>query len=196
MVGALTREGALARVGAESLRSNELRYVGGRGRRGGPGRGPGLARGRVPAGVRPGAARGLRLVGGGAREPGPGRAGHRGDRRARGGLLLAQEDRAGFARTRRPRGAVDLLPKWDCYTMGYPQDGRARFARADVAARCYDHRGDGRPVVLVEGAAAGTWALGPGERADLQVELFEPAGPALRRAIDERAGEVRALLAG
>ncbi len=195
VIGALTREGALARVGAESLRSNELRYVaaevadadrdealawlaGEYLRAFGPARREdfawwaGVPAGRARAALATAATRDLD-----------------------GGLLLAEEDRAAFARARRPRGAVDLLPKWDCYTMGYPMDGRARFAHPDVAARCYDHRGDGRPVVLVEGAAAGTWTLGPGESADVQVDLFEPAGPALRRALDERSGAVRALLA-
>ncbi len=103
-----------------------------------------------------------------------------------GGLLIRAEDRKPFGKAKKPSG-VDLLPKWDCYTMGYAPDGRDRFAEPDVVKQCYDFRGDGRPVILVDGQAAGTWERG-------EVELFDKATPKLRKAIDERLDAVRAFL--
>ena len=71
--------------------------------------------------------------------------------------------------------------------MGYAPDGRDRFAEPDVVKQCYDFRGDGRPVILVDGQAAGTWEKG-------EVELFDKATPKVRKAIDERLDAVRAFL--
>ena len=104
-----------------------------------------------------------------------------------GGLLIRIEDRKPFEAAKPRKGAVDLLPKWDCYQMGYAPDGRDRFAHADVVKQCYDFRGDGRPVILVDGEAAGTW-----ER--LEVDLFEKATPKVRKAIDARIDAVKAFL--
>jgi hypothetical protein len=101
------------------------------------------------------------------------------------GLLIRTEDRSKFEKAKKPTG-VDLLPKWDCYTMGYAPDGRDRFAHPDVVKECYDVRGDGRPVILVDGQAAGTWDKG--------IELFDKATPKVRKAIDERLAAVNAFL--
>jgi Winged helix DNA-binding domain len=103
-----------------------------------------------------------------------------------GGLLIRTEDRKAFEKAKPPAG-VDLLPKWDSYTMGYAPDGRDRFAHPDVVEQCYDFRGDGRPVILVDGQAAGVW--------DKEVELFDTATAKLRKAIDERLDDVNAFLA-
>ena len=69
-----------------------------------------------------------------------------------------------------PRASgVDLLPKWDAYTMGYPSGGRGRFADPDVAERLYDFRGDGMPVILVAysgGYLPAAWALAVGGAED------------------------------
>ena len=56
--------GVIMRVGAEGLRSNAIRYVRDDGREGRRRRGARVAGGRVPARVRPGARRGLRVVDG------------------------------------------------------------------------------------------------------------------------------------
>jgi hypothetical protein len=97
----------------------------------------------------------------------------------------------------RGRGSVDLLPKWDCYAMGYAPDGRRRLVLRDVQDRVYNEAGDGLGVVLVEGAAAGAWearfAGGAGlGRVDL--DLFERPGASLMRAIEQRFEAVAALL--
>ena len=102
-----------------------------------------------------------------------------------GGLLIRGKDRKAFDGAKKPSG-VDLLPKWDSYTMGYAPDGRDRFAHPDVVKQCYDFRGDGRPVILVDGQAAGTWDKG--------VELFDKATAKLRKAVDECLNQVNAFL--
>lgn len=49
---------------------------------------------------------------------------------------------------------VDVLPKWNRYTVGYATDGRERLAHPDVQGRAYTSAGDGLVgVVLVDGAA-------------------------------------------
>ncbi len=195
VIGTMTREGSLVRVGADGLRSNSLRYVAA----------------DVPDANADEAL--AWLVGEYLRAFGPARAqdvvwwtGAPGGRvkaalagldtlEIEDGLLLRREDEAGFAAAKAaPGGQVDLLPKWDTYTMGYPAGGRSRFAHPDVAERCYDFRGDGMPVVLVNGEAAGTWALGAGRSGKVEVEWFSKPGPAVKSAFDERVHAVRALL--
>jgi hypothetical protein len=104
-----------------------------------------------------------------------------------GDLLILAKDRRAFENAKPPSNAVDLLPKWDSYTMGYAPDGRDRFAHPDVVKQCYDFRGDGRPVILVDGQAAGTWEKG-------EVDLFEKVPAKTRKAIDERLDAVKAFL--
>jgi Winged helix DNA-binding domain len=117
-----------------------------------------------------------------------------------GALLLARGDLDAFEAVAPLKNTVDLLPKWDSYTMGLAADGRARFVHPDVQSRVYSQGGggtlpgDGFPVVLVHGAAAGIWRLtakdGP------SVDLFDSVGTRTRARIDERIGKVAALLAG
>ena len=95
------------------------------------------------------------------------------------------------------RGSLDLLPKWDYYTMEYAPDGLRRLVLRDVQDRVYNEAGDGLAVVLVEGAAAGAWearfAGGAGLiRVDL--DLFERPGASLMRAIEQRFEAIAARL--
>lgn len=105
------------------------------------------------------------------------------------GLLLRAEDQADFEAAGKP-GGVDLLGKWDPLTMGHAPAGRAR---AGLVPDCYDHRGDGLPVLLAGGVAVGTWNLTVKE--GFVPAFFEPPGARLRAAIDARAAEGAALLA-
>lgn len=105
------------------------------------------------------------------------------------GLLLRAEDEPAFAAPPPPRG-VDLLGKWDPLTMGHAPDGRAR---AGLVPECYDFRGDGLPVVLVDGVATGTWALTAKD--GFTLEPFTRLGARTRQAIERRADEVAKLLA-
>jgi hypothetical protein len=75
-----------------------------------------------------------------------------------GGYLLPAGDLEGFEAAEAPGpDAVDLLPKWDCYTIVYAPDGRQRLVHPDTQERVYTPTGDGLGVVLVNGAAAGAW---------------------------------------
>jgi hypothetical protein len=184
----MTRDAELVRVGAEGLRSNELRYV---------------AIELPPADADEALAW---LAGEYLRAFGPIRvkdfvwwAGVTAGRAKQAlaqhdteelddGLLILAKDRKAFEKAKPPKG-VDLLPKWDAYTMGYAPDGRDRFAHPDVVKQCYDFRGDGRPVILVDGQAAGTWEK-------LEPDLFDTASATARKAIDEHLDAVKAFLNG
>jgi Winged helix DNA-binding domain len=195
VLAAMGRRGELVRVGAEGLRSNALRWVRPR-----------------PAIGRAAADRALAwLADEYLRAYGPARAADfawwsGADRRRAdlalasvdtvelgGGLLLRRADRADFEAASRPRG-IDLLPKWDVLTMGYPRDGRARFADDDVLDRCYDFRGDGNPLVLRDGRAVAAWSMKfAGKRMEVAVDWFDRpsarASAAVRREL-ERAAEL------
>jgi hypothetical protein len=115
-----------------------------------------------------------------------------------GGLLLLARDEAAFGRVKRLRGTVDLLPKWDAYTMGHAPDGRSRFVHPDVQRIVYTPigvglSGDGNPVVLVDGEAVGVWTytLKDGPR----VQPFDTLGSTVRRRVDEKLETVAGLLA-
>ena len=195
VLNALTREGVLLRVGAHGLRSNELFYVAATVpeadadaalawladeylRAYGPARADDF---RWWAGVSAGRARAaLDSVETEALDA---------------ELLLRRADAAAFDAAVPVTGTVDLLPKWDCYTMGYPAGGRGRFADPDIAEELYDPGGDARPVVLIDGQAAGTWGVRPGGALEFELDLYGNPGPAARAALEARATEIRALLA-
>ena len=194
VLGALTREGRLRRVGAHGLRSNEIYYVAD----------------EVPAADSDQAL--AWLAGEYLRAFGPAReedfawwAGAPAQRARAAleaadavdladGMLLRAADAEAFERARPVSGTVDLLPRADCYTMGYPAGARERLAHPDVVGELYDEGGDSRPVVLVDGRAVGTWSVRAGTDLELEVELYEAPTPSVRRALDARAEEIRALL--
>jgi hypothetical protein len=115
------------------------------------------------------------------------------------GLLLLKRDEAAFGRVKKLRGTVDLLPKWDAYTMGHAPDGRRRFVHPDVQKPVYTPigtglAGDGNPVVLVDGGVAGLWSYtikeGP------RVQPFDKLGPTVRRKVDATLDRLVRFLAG
>jgi winged helix DNA-binding protein len=114
------------------------------------------------------------------------------------GLLLPSRDQAAFAQVKRIRDTVDLLPKWDAYTMGHAPDGRHRFVHPDVQRVVYTPlgvglAGDGNPVVLIDGEAVATWTYTLKEGADVQP--FDTIGPRSCRRVDEKLDAVASLLA-
>jgi hypothetical protein len=178
----MTRDGELLRVGAEGLRSNELRYVVHELEEADADEALAWLAGEYLRAFGPIRAKDFQWWAGvTATRAKQALAAH--DTEELEGLLIRAEDRRAFEKAKPPRG-VDLLPKWDVLTMGYAPDGRDRFG---LVKQCYDFRGDGRPVVLVDGQAAGTWEKG-------EVELFDKGSAKLRRAIDERLDAVRAFL--
>jgi winged helix DNA-binding protein len=114
------------------------------------------------------------------------------------GLLILRKDAAAFGRVKPLRGTVDLLPKWDAYTMAYAPDGRRRFVHPDVQKIVYTPigvglAGDGNPIVLVDGEAVATWTFSL--KAGAAVQPFDRLGPTIGRRIDTKLGEVAGLLA-
>lgn len=198
----MTFEGTLLRVGAESLSSNALRYVAA----------DAWLDGGLPKADRDEAL--AWLAGEYLRAFGPARpedfrwwAGRAatGAQAALAGVetveigdghLLPVGDLEEFEKVEPPsRDSVDLLPKWDCYTMGYAPDGRRRFVHPDVQDRIYDADGNGLGVVLVNGAAAGAWSARlVGRRMEVDLEMFERPGGRLKRTIEDRIEAAAAFL--
>ena len=182
----MTRDGELLRIGAEGLRSNELGYVANKLEDADADEALAWLAGEYLRAFGP-----IRVkdfvwwAGVTATRAKQALAAHETEELAD-GLLIRSEDRSKLEKAKKPEG-VDLLPKWDSYTMGYAPDGRDRFAHPDVVKECYDFRGDGRPVILVDGQAAGTWEKG-------EVDVFEKVPAKTRKAIDERLEAVRAFL--
>lgn len=105
----------------------------------------------------------------------------------KGQLLHAKDERA-FAGTRPHTGRVSLLPKWDCYTMGYAKASRARFVQPALLPLVYDSGGDALPMVLVEGRVRGTWSMRLNrDRSRIELQMFDTPGPKLRAAIEAEA---------
>jgi hypothetical protein len=198
----MTFEGVLLRVGAQSLRSNALRYVAADAWLGG-----GLPKADTEEALTWLAAEYLRAFGPARPEDFQWWAG----RAARGasdalasietveigdGCLLLAGDLEDFERAEAPPGAsVHLLPKWDCYTMGYAPDGRQRFVHPDVQDRIYDADGNGLGVVLVNGTAAGSWSARLARRRmEVELDIFERPNARLKQTIVGRFEAVAALL--
>lgn len=98
-------------------------------------------------------------------------------------LLLLEEDADLYDRLEPvdPR-RIDLLPKWDSYTMGYAPDGRQRFIEDRFVSLGYTSvlgspgatSGDGLPLVLVGGRAVATWSHRfDGSRLAVRVSPFD-----------------------
>jgi Winged helix DNA-binding domain len=201
---AMTHEGVLVRVGAAGLRSNELLWVAADVPEADADEALGWLAGEYLRAFGPVRRDDFAWWAGVPKRRAATALATVGSEELDGGLLLRAEDRAAFeATTKVPRGAVDLLPKWDPLAMGYAPDGRERFADPAIVNQLYEGAdtggatsGDIRPIVLVEGAAAGTWGAAAGKDGRLQFELdlFEKPAPKLRQAIDARLEEVAALL--
>ena len=114
------------------------------------------------------------------------------------GHLLAASDESAFSKVPPVRNVVKLLPKWDAYTMGYAPDGRRRFVHPDVQADVYTPigtglRGDGNPVILVNGEVAGLWTFS--QKEGPEVLPFDSFGARTRKRVDAKIDEVAGLLA-
>ncbi len=111
------------------------------------------------------------------------------------GLLLPSDQQTAFERVEPVAAeAIDLLPKWDAYTMGHAPDGRQRLVADEHLGRAYSTTGsasgatagDGLPLVLRGGLAVASWSHRfAGNRMLVKVVPFEPG--ALSSPRDERA---------
>ncbi len=202
VLAGMAREGVLLRVGAEGLGSNALRYVAARNWLGGD-----LSHADADGALAWLAGEYLRAFGPARPEDFRWWAGVPKGRAEAAlctvetvepetGYLLRAEDREAFAVAEAPDPhAVDVLPKWDCYTMGYAPDGRGRFVHPEAQNRVYTPAGDGLGVVLVGGTAAGAWeARSSGRVMEVRLGMFERPGARLKGAIEDEFEEVAASL--
>ena len=97
-------------------------------------------------------------------------------------LLLAAEQDAFDAVEPLDPAAVEVLPKWDSYTMAYAPDGRQRLVDDAFLGRAYTSvqgspgatAGDGLPLVLRSGRAVASWSHRfDGQRLSVTVAPFE-----------------------
>ena len=102
-----------------------------------------------------------------------------------GGLLIPSDQLSDFENVEPiDAEAIDLLPKWDSYTMGYASDGRQRLLDDQHLIHAYTNAttpgkggtsGDGLPLLLRGGRAVATWSHRfEGNRMKVQVTPFEP----------------------
>jgi hypothetical protein len=121
----------------------------------------------------------------------------------RDGLLLLEEDADAFDNVEPidPR-RVDVVPKWDSYSMGYAPDGRGRLiddaflklAYTSVSGSPGATAGDGLPLVLLGGRAVATWSHRfSGDQLAVRVAPFPGQAKA---PIDEAAFSAAAALLG
>ena len=138
----MTRDGELLRVGAKGLRSNEPATWSSSSRTPTPDEALAWLAGEYLRAFGPIRAKDFQWWAGSV-PVAPSRRSPHDAEELDGGLLIRPQDVKPFEKAKPPKNAVDLLPKWDSYTMGYAPDGRDRFAHPDVVKQCYDFRGDG-----------------------------------------------------
>ena len=114
--------------------------------------------------------------------------------------LLLTEDLEKFENDNfSPTDTVDLLPQWDCYTMGYAPDGRNRFVSPDLQEQIYAKLGatggNALGVVLVNGTAHGTWTSRfTGTHMKIALNIFEKPTATLSKIIRQKFEEIATLL--
>jgi hypothetical protein len=97
-----------------------------------------------------------------------------------------------------PGDRVDLLPQWDCYTMGYAPDGRERFVSQDMQEELYGSLGatggNALGAVLINGLAHGVWNYRfKGTSMQVRFNMFEKVSPQIRNEIEKQVNEVAAF---
>ncbi|MCG8604603.1 winged helix DNA-binding domain-containing protein [bacterium] len=114
--------------------------------------------------------------------------------------LLRSQDLNEFDSFNPPlKDRIDLLPQWDCYTMGYAPDGRQRFVTPDMQDQIYGSLGatggNALGTVLVNGLAYGSWqSRFKGTSMIVDLNLFESPSPRLLKDIETQFMQMVSLL--
>lgn len=112
------------------------------------------------------------------------------------GYLLLKEHQRAFEKIKPfSKDVIDLTPKWDCYQMGYPSDGRERFVHKDMQSHLYDKVGDGVGAILLNGLAIGAWDLRTNKDIlQVNVDWFEKPTAKLKAAVVKELEDVAVFL--
>ena len=196
LVSLMCRDGVLRRVGAEGLRSNQLRYVAADVPEADPEEALAWLAGEYLSAFGPARVEDFTWWSGAPPKAAKAALATLETVEVEDGHLLLSKDRAAYGRVKPvPKDAVDVLPKWDAYTMGYPADGRARLVDAKHQGRLYDFRGDGLGAVLVAGRAVAAWTSRfKGRRMDVSLDPFRRLAASERDAMRERFQRIGSLL--
>jgi hypothetical protein len=108
-------------------------------------------------------------------------------------LLLKSQERAFEKIKPFSTDVLDIIPKWDCYEMGYAPDGRGRFVTPDMQPRLYDKVGDGVGAILLNGLAIAAWDMRTiKDILDVNIDWFEKPTAKLKEQV---TGEINNLAA-
>lgn len=109
--------------------------------------------------------------------------------------LLKEQERA-FSKIKPfTADVIDVIPKWDCYEMGYAPDGRGRFVTSDKQERLYDRVGDGVGAILLNGLAIAAWDLrGVKDKLDINIDWFERPTVKLKEQVIREMDALAAFL--
>lgn len=101
------------------------------------------------------------------------------------GYLLMSQDVRAFEKSKPfAQDVVAIVPKWDAYSMGYAPDGRERFVTREMQTRIYDLAGDGVGAILLNGLAVAAWDLrGKQDILDVNIDWFEKPTARLKQAV-------------
>ncbi|HEX9696193.1 MAG TPA: crosslink repair DNA glycosylase YcaQ family protein [Actinomycetota bacterium] len=113
------------------------------------------------------------------------------------GLKMSRKDARSLDLARPVAGRVNLLPALDPYTMGYVGDSRRRFADDDrVLTAMYDKNENSGNVVLIEGQVGGLWDLQHAKSGavEMRIGLFDDPGPKMWAAIQSEATLISGFL--
>jgi len=114
--------------------------------------------------------------------------------------LILQDDVQKFDQfTPLPIENIDILPQWDSYTMGYAPDGRKRFVDPDMQDRLYGKLGatggNALGAVLINGLTQGVWSSRfKGDLMVILLNMFDKPNPLLCEDILRYFEPIAALL--
>jgi hypothetical protein len=112
------------------------------------------------------------------------------------GYLLCKSQLRAFEKVKPLTSDVlDVIPKWDCYEMGYAPDGRGRFVTPDMQSRLYDLVGDGVGAILLNGLAIAAWDMrSVKDMLEVNVDWFEKPTPRLKQKVVAEIERLAAFL--